>query len=127
MRTAWPSLNRAGLAAGRSVGVPRASTAGHQPALDRQRRVQRAAGRRLVGLDQMALGKLALQRGEPDLVVTQPRIVGQRLARRAAHVDVPGTGGTHRQRHREHARLPRGVERLALGLGRHAAEAAPPA
>ena len=78
-------------------------------------------GLELAGLQQTTFEQQLLQRVDPDLVVAQLRIVGQRLARGPAHVDIPGTGGAHGQRQRQRARFPAGVEEFTHGLGHDAA------
>ena len=81
------------------------------------RRAQRAtlgdAKRDRIG----AFGEQLPERREPDLVVAALGVVGQRLARGAAHVDVPCAERAGGERQRQRARLPRGMEQLALRLG----------
>jgi len=64
----------------------------------------------LVGHKLAAFVHQLLERGEPDPVIAQAVVGGQRLARGPGHVEVPAAGGAHRQHQRERRRLPGLVE-----------------
>ena len=108
---------------GRAAGQNGGHVGGRQQALDRHRRMQQAPGGHFVGQQLAAVGHQLRQRGQPQAVVAQARIAGLGLAGGAALVDVPRTGGAHRQRQRHGAGFEGLVPQRAFRLGLHGAEA----
>ena len=104
---------RIGLALGRPAAMQHLEhVAGRQHALARLCRMQRMADDDLVVADEVALFQHGLQRREPDLIIVHRQIFGRVavLAGEARLVDVPAARHAHRQRQRESAFLPLGME-----------------
>src|SRR6185312_12629997 len=68
------------------------------------------------GGDQPALLELLEQSAEPDFVVAALDVVRQGFACGTCYVEIPDSGGAHRQLKREDTRLPGRVPRLEPGL-----------
>ncbi len=83
------------------------------------------AGGDLVVADQRALLQHGLKPCEPELVIAHREIFGRIavLARKARHVDVPFPRRRHRQREREGALFPLGMEHRLVRLRLDLAEA----
>ena len=81
--------------------------------------MQRSALLEFAGLQRATLQQQLLQPGEPNLVVAEFAIVGERLARGTAAIDVPETGRAHGKRERQNARFPGSMKQFILGLWVH--------
>src|SRR5207302_5897877 len=81
-------------------------------------------GAQFVGSHEALFNQQFFESVQPDLVVGQIKVVGQRLACRARHVEIPATGRAKCDRQRMNTRLPGGMEHGTFRFRDDSSEAA---
>src|SRR5215470_8711335 len=85
----------------------------------RARRTQQLACGDLIGANQAVLDQQPLQTPDPDFIVAQRAVLGQRLTRTAAGIEVPRASSTHRESKCQRLSFPGCMEQLTFRLRDH--------